>query len=116
MKTFINMTNHPSAKWSDEQKRAASEYGIVVDYTPPSVSPYANEIEINDLAEEYLQKIIDFSQEMEVTAIHAMGEQSFMFAFVKKAQAHGFRCVVSTTVRQPSNHFTFYQFRDYITD
>ena len=31
VKMFINLTNHPSDKWSESQRKAAEEYGEIVD-------------------------------------------------------------------------------------
>ena len=38
-KVFINCSNHPSKRWSEEQKKAAEEYGRIVDIRFPEVDP-----------------------------------------------------------------------------
>ena len=36
---FINLTNHPSATWSEEQLKAARQYGEIVDLHFPIIEP-----------------------------------------------------------------------------
>jgi hypothetical protein len=55
------------------------------------------------------------------SAIHVMGEMTFVHQFVKRATAAGLRCVASTTERLAVDHpdgsktseFRFVRFRDY---
>ena len=58
MGEFINLTNHPSAGWSEKQLRAAQAYGTVVDLPFPRVSPAWTDGEIDRVAGEYLDLIL----------------------------------------------------------
>ncbi len=57
---FINVSNHHSSKWSFKQTEAAKEYGTIVDIPFPNVSPYYTKEEVENLANEYLKKILEF--------------------------------------------------------
>lgn len=55
---FVNFTNHPSERWDEDQKESALKYGDIVDLPFPSVNAMADEVEVHDLAEEYVGKIM----------------------------------------------------------
>lgn len=69
-KYFVNFSNHPSWKWSEEQLRAAQECGEIVDVPFPSVDEEGDEAYILSLAEEYVKKIVLF----EPSAVLCQGE------------------------------------------
>ena len=50
---FINLTNHPSADWSEEQLKAAHQYGEVVDLSFPDIKPYYTKEEVLRIVKEY---------------------------------------------------------------
>lgn len=56
-KIFINLSNHPSAKWSSEQLKAAPRYGDVVDIAFPPVAATANINDIMSLAKSMVADI-----------------------------------------------------------
>lgn len=120
MKTFINLSNHPSSKWSDEQKAAAQKYGNTVDIPFPQIDPHASKWEIDDRATQLAGKLFKEYPEEETT-IHIMGEMTYVFAFVKTALDFGYKCVASTTERivienpdgSKTSTFKFVQFREY---
>jgi hypothetical protein len=62
---LINLTNHPSARWSEKQKAAADEFGEIVDVPFPQVEASADEQIVNSLGKEYLEKIKKISGETE---------------------------------------------------
>lgn len=117
---FLNISNHPSAGWGEEQLSAAQQYGEVVDFSFPSVSPYASSEEIHRLADETTAQIVSDFPDADITA-HVMGEMTFTFALVTRLKALGIRCVASCTDRVAENlgngdklsHFHFAQFREY---
>lgn len=96
---LINLSNHPSSKWSEEQMNAAKCYGDVVDLPFPIVNPNGNEQYIDTLAEEYLVKMKNLSSDNSIFVVHLMGEMSFTFALVLRLQNLGVQCVASTTER-----------------
>jgi hypothetical protein len=54
---FINLSNHPSDAWTQEQKDAASQYGEIQDLPFPNIPPEMGEKEVADLAGEYALKV-----------------------------------------------------------
>lgn len=50
-KVFINCSNHPSETWCAEQKKAAEEYGRIVDIRFPEVDPGWTNAQVNAEAE-----------------------------------------------------------------
>jgi len=127
---LINLSNHPSTKWSPEQLAAAQVFGKVVDLPFPDVDPSGGEAYIRSLCESYLQKIDHISRDgastvsmtcpvSEVT-VHIMGEMTLTFALVNALQSRGTTCVASTTERivteangVRTSAFHFRQFRKY---
>ena len=113
---LLNLTNHPSATWSPEQIVAAHD--VVVDMPFPSVPPDADEVYIDMLASEYLDRILQMDN---LSAVHIMGEFNFCYALIYKLKAHGVKCVASTTLRETVEEnglkiskFIFVRFREYI--
>lgn len=95
---LINLSNHPYSKWDEKQKAAAEKFGETVDLPFPAIDTNGDENYINNLADEYLQKIKKMGEGKELT-VHLMGEMTFTFALVKRLQAHGIICVASTSER-----------------
>jgi len=115
---FINLTNHPSSGWSEEQQKAAKEYGEVVDLSFPNIEPYFTSKDINELADETIEciKLLDTNP-----VVHVMGEMTFTYAVVSQLKANGITCVASTSERlvkmmpdgKKISEFKFVQFREY---
>ena len=121
---MLNFTNHSSANWDQKQKQMAIElYQEIIDIPFPEIDPSGDEEYIEQLANQYLQKILDIkNQYPNVTlTVHIMGELTFCFSLIKKLQQHGISCVASTTQRiveiTPDNKkiskFNFVKFRRY---
>lgn len=118
---LINLSNHPSPRWSDEQKQAAASYGDILDVDFPSVDPAADSEAIAALAQHYFATVLDHLQTSpEPHAIHVMGEMTFTCAFVMLAQARGLSCLASTSSRdvvetngEKHVRFQFVRFRHY---
>jgi len=124
---LINLSNHPSTKWSPEQFAATRIFGKVVDLPFPDVDPSGDEEYIRSLCETYLQKIYDMGRDGECAAsevtVHIMGEMTLTFALVNALQSRGITCVASTTERVVTevngirtSAFHFKQFRKYTND
>lgn len=94
---FVNLSNHPSAAWSQEQLEAAQAYGQVVDVPFPVVSPLANEQQLSALVDDYVGRVTELSPAPCV--VHVMGEQTFCYGIVSRLTALGYTCVASTTER-----------------
>lgn len=113
---LLNLSNHPSANWTPEQLDAAG--GTVVDMPFPQVDPDGDETYIENLANEYLQKVLAMDN---ISAVHIMGEMNFTFALVNKLKTVGVKCVASTTQRETTvenglkiSKFNFIRFREYV--
>lgn len=96
---LINLTNHPSARWSEKQKAAAEEeFGEIVDMPFPEIREEGCEWYVSDLADQYLRKILNMP-DASPFVVHLMGEQTFSYALLKRLRARGITCVASTTKR-----------------
>lgn len=118
---FINLSNHPSAKWLPEQtETAVRSYGDICDLPFPNIRPEASDAEVKDLANAYFRTIRQMAEPAK-DAIHVMGEMTFTFALVQLLKADGYTCVASTTRREVVETgldtriatFRFVQFRPY---
>lgn len=119
---LINLTNHPSIRWSVEQTDAANNYGSIIDMPFPVVDEKGDEQYINDLVKEYFNKILIYKSDCNIT-VHIMGEMTFTFALIKLLQQQGIKCIASTTKRiiidegdgvKEKVIFEFCRFREYI--
>jgi CRISPR-associated Csx2 family protein len=120
---LINLSNHPFDKWSEKQKQTAlSIYQSIYDIDFPKIDPNGDEAYINNLANEYLFKILEIKNKYtdKLITIHLMGELTFCFALLKKLQDNGIPCVASTTERivveednKKTSTFNFVKFRKY---
>lgn len=96
---LINLTNHPSSRWSEKQKAAAEEeFGEIVDMPFPEIREDGCEWYVSDLADQYLRKILNMP-DASPFVVHLMGEQTFSYALLKRLRARGITCVASTTKR-----------------
>lgn len=117
---FINLSNHPSSEWSEKQKKAALEYGEILDLPFPNVNPDADELEIEMLANQYCQKIIDTANGA-TCVVHPMGEMSLAFALISLLMKNNIDCFASTSqrhsIKMDNNTkkiiFDFVKFRKY---
>ena len=117
---FINLTNHASENWSKAQLEAAKEYGEIIDLQFPNVSPEASKEEIDLLANEYLDEIL----ECETTCVLCQGEFCFSYALINKLKEHHVKVVAACSERiveeetsasgtRRISYFKFVQFREY---
>lgn len=115
---LVNLSNHPSAHWPEDQKQTAlSQFGTIKDMPHPDIDPECAESEILKLAEQFANEINALTPD----AVHIMGEHTFVYALVGLLQTSGIRCIASTTARiseQQSDgsvikQFRFVRFRDY---
>ena len=112
---LLNLSNHPSASWSPAQLAAAG--GKVVDLAFPQVSPDGDEAYIEQLANDYCNKIEAMPN---IENVHIMGEMTFCYKLITKLKAHNIRCLASTTKRETVEEngvkiskFNFVRFREY---
>lgn len=99
MKVFINLSNHRSNNWDENQINEAKKYGEIIDIDFPVVNPLADEKAISDLVNKYYDIIISKAENVSDITVHLMGEMTFTVQLVKKLQNSGITCVASTSVR-----------------
>ena len=116
---FINLTNHPSEKWSEEQLEAANCYGKIVDLSFPIIEPTFSKTDIMFLVKESTDVIKGIKDDD--TVVHVMGEMTFTYNLVNALKELGITCLASTTERntimtadgKKISEFKFVQFREY---
>ena len=118
---FINISNHPSTKWSPEQLAAAGEE--VVDLGFPSVLPEGKDGYMSALVWEWAEKVRALacepgSRALTGVTIHLMGETGFVCRLGLELRYGGAKVVHSTTAREvverngvKESVFRFVQFR-----
>lgn len=115
---LLNLSNHPSTSWPKNQVTLANQnYGAIQDIPFPQIDPLANEDDINELANNYLNQILSLKPK----AVHLMGELTFTFKLVELLKSHGITCLASTTTRNTQemadgckiSKFQFVRFRSY---
>lgn len=116
---FINLSNHPSDKWSEEQINAARSYGEIVDMAFPVIEPILTKEDVLRLVKIYTEMIMDNRDGK--TVVHVMGEMTFTYNLVNALKELGITCLASTTERntvmtpdgKKISEFKFVQFREY---
>jgi hypothetical protein len=103
---FINISNHPSTKWSPEQIAAAEELGgEIVDLGFPQVDPEEDEMYMGIITRDWYKKVLEtlgigpLDPIPKNTTIHLMGESGFCAALGMGMAKIGCVVVHSTTKR-----------------
>ncbi len=78
LKLLINVSNHPSEKWSEKQKAG---WDKIVDLPFPQIPPDWNANQVLDIAKEYYQRIngIKYEHKDYITCICLQGEFTFCY-------------------------------------
>lgn len=114
---FVNISNHPSADWPEEQHRAALDLaGRVEDIPFPEVGPDWSLRRLEDEADR-----IAGALPPETTHAMVQGEFTLTAALVRRLQQKGIRCLAATTERRVERtedgrevrSFRFVRFREY---
>lgn len=119
---FINFSNHPSSRWSEDQIRAAEAYGTIVDIPFPAVPAAADEYEIQQLSEKYLLKI----RMLKPSCVLCQGEFTLSYCIITALLRDGIKTVAACSERisrestvdgvtEKTAVFRFVQFREYGT-
>lgn len=116
---FINLTNHPSERWSEEQLNAARHYGEIVDLSFPIIEPNFTKDDVMFLVKECVETVLGLMEGG--TVVHVMGEMTFTHNLVNALKEKGIVCLASTTERNTImtpdgkriSEFKFVQFREY---
>ena len=96
MGIFVNFSNHPSSRWSEEQlKVARQQYGEIVDVPFPSLDPCMDERAIAEIGEDCIEKILKLSP----CAVMCQGEFTLTFYVVNRLINKGISCVSACSER-----------------
>ena len=113
---FLNISNHPSARWDEKQKQAALSFGAgeIVDIQFPNVPPTSTERELEELC----RLITGTISQQDI--VHVMGEMGLTYKIVSVLRAKQVETFHSTTERIVEEvdgkkvvRFEFVQFRPY---
>ncbi|MBR3143450.1 MAG: toll/interleukin-1 receptor domain-containing protein [Clostridiales bacterium] len=119
--SFVNISNHPSDNWGEEQRRAAEEMGTIVDIPFPLVDPYASEENVEKLADQIVQETLT----RKPAAVMCQGEFTLTEAIVRKLRGKDIPVYSACTQRVSKERlledgstakesvFTFVKFRRY---
>ena len=96
MSCFINLSNHPSSKWSDKQLAQALCYGEVVDIPFPEIDPHCDSEHIDRLVQEYFERIELYDS----PTVMVQGEFLFTYRMVVKLKENGIKAIASCSNRR----------------
>ena len=120
MGCFVNLTNHLSERWSEEQLQAAG--GNVIDVPFPNVDPDATSDHVKNLADGLVSKVL----EHEPDTVLVQGEMTLTYRVVNLLRQKGVRVVAATSKREVVETtredgstdkrvvFRFVRFREYV--
>lgn len=118
---LVNLSNHPSANWPENQKaKARYDYSGIVDLPFPSIDPNLTSIQVIELADEYFAQCKKLLANSDVSnAVHIMGEFTFCYALVSRLRKAHITCIASTTKRivkqEGSTKKSVFEFVDFRT-
>ena len=121
---LINLTNHPSANWNEEQREeAVRQWGKIEDYSFPAVGSEGDNVSMMQCAQAIVSEVV----KMNPDAVLCQGEMSMTFLLVAMLQKKGIPVYAATSERrakeelQPDGSicksvvFSFVMFRKYCT-
>lgn len=117
---LINLTNHPSTTWSENQfQQAVTQFGGVVDFQFPKILESMESDELIKTAKLTIDEIQNKFPEFK--SILVMGEHTFTFAIVIELLKSGFSCYATVAPRDvldeknniKISRFQFVKFRKY---
>ena len=97
---FVNVSNHPSAAWSEKQLKAAHVYGEIQDVPFPNVPPTADKQEVAVLAQKTLQQVMAFKPD----CVMCSGEFTLTYALVSLLKEAGVRVVAACSERHAQEY------------
>ena len=97
---FVNLSNHKSELWSEDQKEAIREFGCdeIADVQFPMVDPEATRDEIYSLADQVVDSIVD--NYGLPGAVMCQGEFTLSFAMICKLKELGIPVVAACSCRR----------------
>lgn len=120
---LLNISNHPTDKWSAEQRKAAAiQFGDVIDVPFPNVDPTADSHTVGHQAVKFVSDALDTHVKPDgFCAALVQGEMVFVYAAVNTLKRKGIPCYAATTERKvvenadgsKTTTFEFVRFRAY---
>jgi hypothetical protein len=118
---FINLSNHPSEMWDEQQRAKAQEYGRIEDMAFPDVPAQCSAIELDAMADRIAHQVL----EKQPDCVMCQGEFTLTYRVITRLKGKGVIVVAACserkceeqvlgdgTVRKVSK-FQFRQFRRY---
>lgn len=96
MEIFVNCSNHPSNRWTEIQKKAAEEYGEIVDVPFPIVECGLSSGQLEKLADKMVDKILAYNPK----AVMCMGEFVVCYRITRKLKEKGIIVLASSSERK----------------
>lgn len=93
---FVNLSNHPSMKWSRKQLEEAKKYGEIIDIDFPQIAPNLSEEELEKLVDQYEKKIAVLDEPV----VMLQGEYVFTYRLVERLKEAGILVLASCTERK----------------
>lgn len=119
---LLNITNHPSNKWSEEQMNGALSLALdVIDIPFPNIDPKLSTEEVYQLADDLVENIKKKYGFNNICCL-VQGDFTLTFALVTCLNYHEIPVYAATSERSTVNNddgsktsvFNFVQFRNYI--
>ena len=96
MSVFLNVSNHPSASWNEQQIKAAEAYGNIIDIQFPEIDPESPTEEICRQAEEYLKKVTAYDNPI----VMVQGEFTFSYSLIQRLRKNNVVVVAACSRRK----------------
>ncbi len=121
MGIFINLSNHPSREWGENQLAAARKIGKITDIPFPPIDPQSTPEQIQKIA----KSLFSFIRALGKPVVMIQGEFTFTYQMVRLLQEAGIRAVSCATRRVceefvnqkgetvKTSYYRFEGFRDY---
>lgn len=98
---LLNLSNHPSSLWHEEQINTACErWSCVQDWLFPVVDPLWS----TEQVEQEAQRVFDSAMHTAPDAVLCQGEMTMTMALVRLFQRAGVPVVAATSVREVQEH------------
>lgn len=124
MKKFINVSNHPASKWSEEQLLAVKQLGAdtIIDLGFPQVDPNLDTTQLKVLSLNLYSNIVSYLADCDKIIVHIMGELGLTTYTVEMLKRNPNIIVVHSTTERivveengvKTSYFKFVRFREYI--
>lgn len=120
---LINLSNHPSGMWKEEQLKAAVQYGEIIDISFPAISSSWSTECVWLLANDYCKRCLDMleAHQSKMNAVHVAGELLFCYYIIQKLLSHNITVLTSASDRNVTidkdikrSEFHFVQFREFM--